>query len=251
MGRFDGKRALVTGGASGIGLGTAKLLASEGARVAVLDREVPSEAPGGLEYFAADVTDDPAVREAVARAVEVLGGLEVLVNCAGIGAQGRVEDNDDSEWHHAFDVNVIGMVRVARACLPALRGSAPAAIVNVSSIAALTGLPERALYSATKGAVLSLTLAMAADLLPDGIRVNAVNPGTTDTPWVARLLDRAQDPEAERAALNARQPHGRLVSVAEVADAIAYLASPAASSTTGMWLAVDGGMANVRLRPRR
>jgi NAD(P)-dependent dehydrogenase (short-subunit alcohol dehydrogenase family) len=162
-----------------------------------------------------------------------------------------VEDNDDSEWHHAFDVNVIGMVRVARACLPALRGSAPAAIVNVSSIAALTGLPERALYSATKGAVLSLTLAMAADLLPDGIRVNAVNPGTTDTPWVARLLDRAQDPEAERAALNARQPHGRLVSVAEVADAIAYLASPAASSTTGMWLAVDGGMANVRLRPRR
>jgi len=251
VGRFDGKRALVTGGASGIGLGTAELLAAEGARVAVLDRVVPPGAPGGLQYFAADVTDDPGVREAVARAIQALGGLEVLVNCAGIGAQGRVEDNEDSEWHHVLDVNVIGMVRVTRACLPALRRSAPAAIVNVASIAALTGLPERALYSATKGAVLSLSLAMAADLLREGIRVNAVNPGTTDTPWIGRLLDRAQDPEAERAALSARQPHGRLVSVPEVADAIAYLASPAAGSTTGIWLSVDGGMANLRLRPER
>jgi NAD(P)-dependent dehydrogenase (short-subunit alcohol dehydrogenase family) len=249
MGRFDGKRALVTGGASGIGLGTAQLLASEGARVAVLDREVPSAPSDGLEYFAADVTDDAGVREAVGGALEALGGLEVLVNCAGIGAQGRVEDNDDAEWHHVFDVNVVGMVRVSRACLPALRASAPAAIVNVASIAALTGLPERALYGATKGAVLSLTLAMAADLVRDGIRVNAVSPGTTDTPWVGRLLDRSQDPAAERVALNARQPHGRLVSVAEVADAIAYLASPTATSTTGMWLFVDGGMANLRLRP--
>jgi 2-keto-3-deoxy-L-fuconate dehydrogenase len=251
VGRFDGKRALVTGGASGIGLGTAQLLAAEGAQVAVLDREVPSAEPGGLHYFAGDVTDDAAVREAVSRAIEVLGGLEVLVNCAGIGAQGRVEDNDDAEWHHVFDVNVVGMVRVTRACLPALRASAPGAIVNVASIAALTGLPERALYGATKGAVLSLTLGMAADLLRDGIRVNAVSPGTTDTPWIGRLLDRAEDPEAERAALSARQPHGRLVSVSEVADAIAYLASPTASSTTGMWLFVDGGMANLRVRPQR
>jgi 2-keto-3-deoxy-L-fuconate dehydrogenase len=243
---------LVTGGASGIGLGTAQLLASEGARVAVLDREVPSGGSDGLEYFAADVTDDAAVRQAVSSALEALGGgLEVLVNCAGIGAQGRVEDNDDAEWHRVFDVNVVGMVRVSRACLPALRASAPSAIVNVASIAALTGLPERALYGATKGAVLSLTLGMAADLVRDGVRVNAVSPGTTDTPWVGRLLDRADDPAAERVALNARQPHGRLVSVAEVADAIAYLASPTASSTTGMWLFVDGGMANLRLRPQR
>ncbi len=181
----------------------------------------------------------------------MLDGLEVLVNCAGIGAQGRVEDNDDAEWQHVFDVNLFGMVRVTRACLPALRASAPGAIVNVASIAALTGLPERALYGATKGAVLSLTLAMAADLLRDGIRVNAVSPGTADTPWIGRLLARAEDPEAERAALAARQPHGRLVSVAEVADAIAYLASPTATSTTGVWLYVDGGMANLRLRPQR
>ena len=129
-------------------------------------------------------------------------------------------------------------------------GLGPGVIVNVSSIAATAGLPNRALYSATKGAVLSLTLAMAADLLPEGIRVAAVNPGTADTPWVGRLLAAAPDPAAERAALEARQPHGRMVSVAEVAGAIAYLASPASGSTTGTWLAVDGGMDRLRLRPR-
>jgi 2-keto-3-deoxy-L-fuconate dehydrogenase len=110
-------------------------------------------------------------------------------------------------------------------------------------------LPDRALYSATKGAVLSLTLAMAADLLADGIRVNAVLPGTTDTPWVGRLLDAADDPEAERAALNARQPHGRLVGPQEVAAAIAYLALPGAASVTGTSITIDGGLTTLRLRP--
>jgi len=190
------------------------------------------------------------VRAAVAEAVEILGGLDVLVNNAGIGAQGGIADNDDEEWHRVYDVNVVGMIRVARAALPALRASAHGAIVNTSSIAATAGLPDRVLYSATKGAVLSMTLAMAADLLPEGIRVNAVNPGTADTPWIGRLLQRTDDPEAERAALNARQPHGRLVSAEEVAGAIAYLASPASGSTTGTWVAVDGGMSGLRLRPR-
>ncbi len=246
-GDFAGKRALVTGGASGIGLGTAQLLVAEGAKVAVLDVTAP---PDGIDYAKADVTDDAAVRAAVAGVVDRFGGLDVLVNCAGIGAQGGVDANSDEEWHRVFDVNVVGMVRVARACLPALRASGSGVIVNVSSIAATAGLPNRALYSATKGAVLSLTLAMAADLLPEGIRVAAVNPGTADTPWVGRLLAAAPDPAAERAALEARQPHGRMVSVAEVAGAIAYLASPASGSTTGTWLAVDGGMDRLRLRPR-
>jgi NAD(P)-dependent dehydrogenase (short-subunit alcohol dehydrogenase family) len=138
---------------------------------------------------------------------------------------------------------------VTRAALPHLRASASAAIVNTCSIAATAGLPERALYSATKGAVLSLTRAMAADHLREGIRVNCVNPGTADTPWVGRLLESAPDPAAERAALNARQPHGRLVAAAEVADAVAYLASPRSGSTTGTSLAVDGGMDGLRLRP--
>jgi NAD(P)-dependent dehydrogenase (short-subunit alcohol dehydrogenase family) len=147
-----------------------------------------------------------------------------------------------------LDVNLVGMVRVARAALPHLRRSTRAAIVNTSSIAAHTGLPNRALYSATKGAVQSLTLAMAADHVAEGIRVNCVNPGTVDTPWVRRLLDAADDPQGELTALRARQPTGRLVTAEEVAAAIAYLASPLAGATTGTVLSVDGGMHGLRLR---
>jgi NAD(P)-dependent dehydrogenase (short-subunit alcohol dehydrogenase family) len=242
----DGIRALVTGGASGIGLATAQRFRADGATVAVLD--LAECGPEGVTYVRADVTNDAQVRAAVDDAVSSLGGLDVLVNNAGIGAQGGVETNPDDEWHHVLDVNVLGMVRVTRAALPALRASAHAAIVNTCSIVATAGLPNRVLYSASKGAVLSLTLAMAADLIAEGIRVNAVNPGTADTPWVGRLLDAADDPAAERAALEKRQPHGRLVSAEEVAGAIAYLAAPASGSTTGTWLAVDGGMAGLRLR---
>ncbi|MGW1799602.1 SDR family NAD(P)-dependent oxidoreductase [Streptomyces sp. NPDC001984] len=248
MNDFEGLRALVTGGASGIGRATAELLVERGAQVAVLDLD-PSSVFKPLLGHRADVTDDTSVRGAVAAAVAELGGFDVLVNNAGIGAQGTVEDNDDDEWHRAFDVNVLGMVRVARAALPHLRASDHAAIVNTCSIAATAGLPQRALYSATKGAVYSLTLAMAADHVREGIRVNCVNPGTVDTPWVGRLLDAAHDPVAERAALEARQPTGRLVSAAEVAGAIAYLASPLSGATTGTALAVDGGMQGLRLRP--
>ncbi|MFF8191024.1 SDR family NAD(P)-dependent oxidoreductase [Streptomyces bobili] len=248
MNDFEGLTALVTGGASGIGRATAELLAERGATVAVLDLD-----PGGvgkpLLAHRADVGDDASVRAAVAAAVAELGGLDVLVNNAGIGARGTVEDNDDAEWHRVLNVNVVGMVRTARAALPHLRASAHAAIVNTCSIAATAGLPQRALYSATKGAVHSLTLAMAADHVREGIRVNCVNPGTADTPWVGRLLDAADDPAAERAALEARQPSGRLVTAAEVAGAIAYLASPLSGATTGTALAVDGGMQGLRLRP--
>jgi 2-keto-3-deoxy-L-fuconate dehydrogenase len=244
---FGGLTAVVTGGGSGIGLAVARMLAGQGARVAVLDLN-PGEEFVGLK---ADVTDDASVRLAVDTAAERLGGIDILVNNAGIGAIGTVADNSDEEWHHVFDVNVVGMVRVARAALPYLRRSAHAAIVNTCSAAATMGLPQRALYSATKGAVLSLTLAMAADHIAEGIRVNCVSPGTADTPWIGRLLGQADDPAAERAALEARQPMGRLVSAEEVAAAIAYLASPAASSVTGTALAVDGGMSGLRVRPRQ
>ncbi len=249
MGQLAGLRALVTGGASGIGLATAQLMREQGAHVALLD--MASSGPDGYVYAQADVTDDAAVRRGVSMAVDRLGGLDILVNNAGIGALGGIEDNDDAEWQRVFDVNVFGMVRVTRAAMPALRKSSNAAIVNTSSIAATVGLPARVLYSATKGAVLSLTLAMAADLIREGIRVNAVNPGTADTPWIGRLLASAEDPAAERAALEARQPHGRLVSANEVAAAVAFLASPASGSTTGTALAIDGGMAGLRLRPRQ
>ncbi|MEO6882358.1 MAG: SDR family oxidoreductase [Mycobacteriaceae bacterium] len=252
-GALAGLRALVTGGASGIGLATAHALRAAGARVAVLDRD-PLAAHHPFVGVRADVSDAAAVTAAVTEAVQQLGGLNILVNNAGIGAQGTVETNPEDEWHQVFDVNVLGLVRVTRAALPALReavaAGSPAAIVNTSSIAATAGLPQRALYSATKGAVSALTRSMAADLLGEGIRVNAVNPGTADTPWVGRLLEAADDPAAERAALEARQPHGRLVAADEVAAAIVYLASPAAGSTAGIELAVDGGMDGLRLRPR-
>jgi NAD(P)-dependent dehydrogenase (short-subunit alcohol dehydrogenase family) len=247
--RLEGLAALVTGGASGIGLATARLLAARGARVAVLDRaDGPPDAQ--LEFVRADVTDEDAVAAAVGDAVGRLGRLDVLVNNAGVGAQGTVEDNPSEEWRRVHAVNVLGIVHVTRASLPHLRRSDHAAIVNTCSVAATVGLPQRALYSATKGAVLSLTLAMATDHLPDGIRVNCVNPGTADTPWIGRLLDQAPDPAAERAALEARQPLGRLVSADEVAQAIAYLASPAAAATTGTVLTVDGGLESLRPRPR-
>ncbi|KUN23232.1 short-chain dehydrogenase [Streptomyces antibioticus] len=245
---FEGLKALVTGGASGIGRATAELLAARGAQVAVLDLD-PSSVTKPLLGFRADVSDDASVREAVAAAVAELGGLDVVVNNAGIGAVGTVEDNDDAEWHRVLDVNLMGMVRVSRAALPHLRRSSHAAIVNTGSIAVTAGLPQRALYSATKGAVYSLTLAMAADHVREGIRVNCVNPGTADTPWIGRLLDQAADPAAERAALEARQPTGRLVSPDEVAGAIAYLASPLSGATTGTSLAVDGGVQGLRVRP--
>ncbi|MGW1159699.1 SDR family NAD(P)-dependent oxidoreductase [Streptomyces sp. NPDC002513] len=248
MSDFEGLTALVTGGASGIGRATADLLAARGARVAVLDLD-PSPVDKPLLGYRADVTDDTSVRTAVSAAVADLGGLDILVNNAGIGAQGTVEDNDDDTWRRVLDVNVLGIVRTTRAALPRLRASAHAAIVNTCSIAATAGLPQRALYSASKGAVLSLTLAMAADHVREGIRVNCVNPGTVDTPWVGRLLDAAPDPAAERAALQARQPTGRLVTAAEVAGAIAYLAGPLSGATTGTALAVDGGMQGLRLRP--
>ncbi len=189
----------------------------------------------------------PGSSRAITQVAEKLGGIDIVVNNAGIGATGDVAANPDDEWHRVLDVNVVGIARVSRAALPYLRRSGHAAIVNTCSVVASVGVPQRAVYAASKGAVAALTLAMAADHLKDGIRVNAVTPGTADTPWVGRLLDQAPDAAAAAAALRARQPMGRLVSAAEVAYAIAYLASPLSSATTGTLLAVDGGMAGVRL----
>ncbi|WP_353648696.1 SDR family oxidoreductase [Nakamurella sp. A5-74] len=248
VGELAGLKAVVTGGASGIGAAIVRAFTGAGATVAVLDRD-PAGAPEPSLPLTCDVSDDRSVRAAIEEVGSRFGGLDLVVNNAGIGAQGTVETNSDDEWHRVFDINVLGMARVLRAALPLLRRSSSAAVVNTASIAATAGLPERVLYSATKGAVLSMTRSMAADHLREGIRVNAVNPGTADTPWIGRLLDSAADPAAERAALNARQPHGRLVSADEIARAVLYLASPLSGSTTGTSIAVDGGMHELRLRP--
>lgn len=246
-GDFTGLRAVVTGGASGIGAAAATQLLERGAAVAVLDLDIAGR-PDGAEGIVADVRDRDSVDAAVARAAERLGGIDVVVNNAGVGAIGTVADNPDDEWLRVLDINVVGMARVAAAALPWLRRSSAAAIVNTSSIAALNGLPQRALYAASKGAVLSLTFAMAADHVADGIRVNCVCPGTASTPWIGRLLAQAADPAAERAALDARQPIGRMVTPDEVAHAILYLASPLAGSTTGTAIDVDGGVTHLRVR---
>ncbi|MBF6329890.1 SDR family NAD(P)-dependent oxidoreductase [Nocardia transvalensis] len=247
-GELDGSVAVVTGGGSGIGNAVATAFLAAGARVAVLDLRPGADlGPDSLSVIC-DVCDDESVRAAVTRVAAAFDGIDIVVNNAGIGAQGTVEDNTDDEWRRVFEVNVLGAVRVSRAALPHLRRSRAASIVNTCSIAATTGLPNRAAYSASKGAILALTRAMAADHLAEGIRVNCVNPGTVDTPWVRRLLAASDDPDEELAALRARQPHGRLVSPQEVAAAVCYLAGPGASSTTGTMLEVDGGMHSLRLR---
>jgi NAD(P)-dependent dehydrogenase (short-subunit alcohol dehydrogenase family) len=245
---FQGLVAAVTGGASGLGKAIADELDAQGARVYCLDLDAGSvTAPH--KGIRCDIGDDASVRAAIEAVVADAGQLDVLIANAGIGSQGDVEANDDAEWMRVLNVNVIGSARTIRHAMPHLRASSAPAVVLTSSIAASTGLPQRVLYSASKGAISAMTLAIATDCLPLGIRVNAVAPGTADTPWVGRLLDSAADPEAERAALEARQPSGRLVQPHEVAEAVAYLASPTSGSTNGVVLAVDGGMHTLRPRP--
>ncbi|MFJ4036952.1 SDR family NAD(P)-dependent oxidoreductase [Microbacterium sp. NPDC090007] len=240
--------AVVTGGASGIGRATVHELAARGARVASLDVDTPDLGSDAVS-LTCDITDRRSVDAALARVHELFGGLDVLVNNAGVSAIGTVSANDDDQWLRVLDVNVVGVARVTRAALPLLRRSPAASVVNLGSIAAVNGLPERALYSASKGAVHALTLALATDHVREGIRVNCVAPGTVDTPFVERMLQGFADPVAERAALDARQATGRMVTSEEVASAVAFIAGPAAASITGSCLLVDGGVTALRVRP--
>lgn len=243
---FNNLVAVITGGASGIGAATAALLKERGASIAVLDSNVENVA---AEIFSVscDITDSSQVDGAIQSVADHFGGIDIVINNAGIGAAGDIAANDIGEWIRVLDVNVIGLARVTRASLPYLRKSEHATIVNTCSVVAIIGVPNRALYSASKGAVAAVTLAMAADHVNEGIRVNAVTPGTADTPWVDRLLRDADNPSSAAIALRNRQPMGRLVTAMEVAHAIAYLASPRSSSTTGTLLSVDGGMSGFRL----
>lgn len=244
-----GRRVIVTGGAAGIGRACVDWFAAEGSSVACLDLDVPDDLTASAVGLLCDVSDDDSVRAAVEEAATQLGGIDVLVNNAGIGAAGDVTANPDAEWLRLYDVNVVGMARVTRATLPHFRRSPDACIVNMSSIVAIAGLPDRAAYSATKGAVQALTMAMAMDHAREGIRVNCVNPSTVDTPWVRRLIENAPDPDAARASLENRQATGRLIAPEEVAAAVAFLARPGSPGLTGVSLPLDGGMFS--LRPRR
>lgn len=244
---FQGLRAVVTGAGSGIGLDVATRLRDSGAAVIGLDLQEGGLAGVG-HFISCNIADENDVTKAAAEVRNRFsGGLDILVNNAGIGAVGSVVEASPEEWTKVFDVNVFGTARVVRLMHPLLLQGTNPVIVNTCSVASPVGIPKRAIYSASKGALESLTRSMAADFLGDSIRVNAVNPGTADTPWVQRLLAQTDDPAGERARLEARQPIGRLVSSAEVANAILYLASPRSLSTTGTILAVDGGMASLRV----
>jgi NAD(P)-dependent dehydrogenase (short-subunit alcohol dehydrogenase family) len=246
---FTGLSAVVTGGGSGIGLATARMLAARGASVVCVDLD-PSAVDGPLTGLRGDISDD-GIAEVVWAAAERLGGIDVLVNHAGLLARGSFEANGLDEWRRVFEVNVLGTVRVSRAAMPWLRESARAgrnpAIVNTCSITALVGMPGGAAYGSSKGALYSLTLSMAADLLGEGVRVNCVAPGPVDTPWVRRELAVAPDPEAALKAVHARQPNGRLITADEVAEAICHLAGPLSAATTGTAHVIDGGLRSLRV----
>lgn len=246
MNELDNLIAIVTGAGSGIGLAVATQLKALGVKVFGLDIN-EGEMKGVADYVACDVGDTAQVKKAFETISSKVDHIDMLFNVAGVGAVGTVEDATDDEWQRVMNINVAGTSRVSAAAMPLLRKSKSASITNTASIAATAGLPKRAVYSASKGAVQSLTLAMAADCIKEKIRVNAVNPGTANTPWVKRLLGLITNPEAELAALQARQPMGRLVEADEVASAMIFLASPAQASTTGTILAVDGGMQGLRI----
>lgn len=243
---FSGLTAIITGAGSGIGLAVAKGLTDRGATVFGFDLN-EGEMAGAAKFIKCDIGDNGSVLNAFSEFSKQSSQLDILINNAGIGSLTTVEHESDEIWQKVLNVNVVGTARVSRAAIPLLRKSKSPAIVNTASIAATDGIPNRAAYSASKGAILTLTLAMATDHIKDKIRVNAVNPATTDTPWVQRLLNQSDDAAAARDALAARQPMGRLVTPDEIASAIIFLASPLQASITGTTLNVDGGMHSLRI----
>lgn len=243
---FAGLTAIVTGAGSGIGLEVARKLNDQGAKVFGFDLRA-GDLQDVATFIECDISNPESVKKAFAEFANQSKTLDILINNAGIGAIGTVEQATEDDWQRVFNVNVFGTGRMSAAAMPILKASQHAAIVNTCSLVATAGVPNRAVYGASKGAIYALTLAMAVDGLADGIRVNCVNPGTADTPWIKNLLSKAADPDKEYAALNARQPIGRLVSPVEVASAIIYLANPTQASTTGTALAVDGGVQGLRV----
>jgi len=248
MERLAGKRAIVTGAANGIGRAIALRLASEGARVVIADvneedaQDVAAEIAGETLVHKTDVTRDGDVEALVGRAVSEWGGLDVMVNNAGVGVAGTAITTTEEEYERVMDVCVRGTFIGMKHAIPAIKDAGGGSVINMSSVAALVGLVDRAVYSAAKGAIYSMTRASAIDHVGEGVRVNCIAPGTVDTPWVARITSGYDDPEEARANMRARQPHGRLVTPEEIAAMAAYLASDESASVIGACMVVDGGV---------
>ncbi len=248
--RFEGKVAVVTGAASGIGRAFAELIAAEGARVAGVDTD--REGLNGLSLAIAaggghclvlpgDVTDGTAAEEGAARVAAAWGGIDVLFASAGISLGGKLADIPEERWERTFAVNVKGTYLWAKAVLPHMVKAGGGSIVTVASQLAVAGGRNNAAYVASKGAVVSLTKAIALDYVDAGIRANTVLPGATETPLLERSMARQEDPEAARQRSLNRHPMGRFGKTGEIARAALYLASDEASFTTGVLLPVDGG----------
>jgi NAD(P)-dependent dehydrogenase (short-subunit alcohol dehydrogenase family) len=235
-------RAVVTGGASGIGAATVARLRRDGMHVAAVD--IDGDRIGDVDasvHVVADVTAEDDARRGIDEAAAALGGLDVVVACAGVAGRGTVETTSLEEWERVFAVNVRGVYLTAKAAIPHLREAGGGTIVVVASQLGLVAAANAAAYCASKGAAVMLTRAMAVDHGVHGVRVNCVCPGPTTTPLLESYFAQSADPDAEQARYAEAQVHGRLIEPEEIADAIAYLASPAASSTIGAALVVDGG----------
>ncbi|MCX6151415.1 MAG: glucose 1-dehydrogenase [Ignavibacteriales bacterium] len=248
MKRLDGKRVIVTGGASGIGKAIVKMFVNEGAKVIVADIDLKSakllsdELLDQAKPFELNVTSAENFLSLINFCEREFAGLDVLVNNAGIGLASKLPDTLESDWQRVIDVNLKGTFLGMKYAIPLMKKTGGGSIINISSIAALVGLADRAVYSASKGGIIAMSRAAAIDHINDNIRINCIAPGTVDTPWIERITQTYADPSAAKKSMIERQPHGRLVSPDEIASMAVYLASDESKSTIGSVMVVDGGV---------
>jgi 2-keto-3-deoxy-L-fuconate dehydrogenase len=242
MGRLDGKVVLVTAAGAGIGRAAALAMAAEGARVIATDvNQAALVDLGPCETRVLNVRDPAAITATFAE----VGIPDVLFNCAGFVANGTILDCDEETWAFSLDLNLTAMFRMCRAVLPGMIARGNGNIINMASVAgSIIAAPNRAVYGVTKAGVIGLTKAIAADFITNGVRCNAVCPGTVDTPSLRQRMEASGDYEAARAAFLARQPSGRMATAEEIAALVVYLASDESSFTTGVAHVIDGGWSN-------